>query len=308
MIYSQAQEDAEVLRSLVVPLEEEIKALKEKLRTTDEELQKFQIKESKIEVETNSEIGEEDQPCKLCSSNFNKLSQVQKQLLDEQQNLILAEKSIEHNKEELIKEGALRRDLETQWQEKRELHKEEVQKLTLQLKIGEKEFSEISRKFIETKKEINEELLKLIEEREQVHRYLETLQRDNDILSGKHIEHSQTLQNQEINLPNNVEELQELLLKTHENLIEAKIGCEHSEQQLVISNDEKQLLKDDFYLKMSQSNHKIISLEEALKKYQIELNNNAGLKEKLGKNEIEFKKITSELRVQVIELREANVS
>lgn len=36
----QAQEDAEVLRSLVVPLEEEIKALKDKLRATDEQLQK----------------------------------------------------------------------------------------------------------------------------------------------------------------------------------------------------------------------------------------------------------------------------
>lgn len=37
----QAQEDAQVLRSLVVPLEEEIKALKEKLRATDEELQSY---------------------------------------------------------------------------------------------------------------------------------------------------------------------------------------------------------------------------------------------------------------------------
>lgn len=281
--------------------------MKEKLRTADEELQKFH--EIKI-IKNNSEIVEntEEPTCKSCSSYINKLSQAQKILLEEQQKLILAEKSIEHNREELHKEGALRRDLESQWQEKRELHKEEVQKLTLQLKIGEKEFSEISRKFIETKKEINEELLKLIEEREQVHRYLETLQRDNDILSGKHIEHSQTLQNQEINLPNNVEELQELLLKTHENLIEAKIGCEHSEQQLVISNDEKQLLKDDFYLKMSQYNKKINSLEEALKKYQIEFNNHAGLKEKYEKNEIEFKKTSSDLRVQVIELREANVS
>jgi hypothetical protein len=38
----QAQEDAEVLRSLVVPLEQEIKALKDKLRSTDEQLQWYQ--------------------------------------------------------------------------------------------------------------------------------------------------------------------------------------------------------------------------------------------------------------------------
>ncbi|KAJ9574302.1 hypothetical protein L9F63_026050, partial [Diploptera punctata] len=37
-----AQEDAEVLRSLVIPLEEEIQALKEKLRYTDQQLRKYE--------------------------------------------------------------------------------------------------------------------------------------------------------------------------------------------------------------------------------------------------------------------------
>lgn len=39
----QAQEDAEVLRSLLTPLEEEIEALKEKLREAHEELQKYTV-------------------------------------------------------------------------------------------------------------------------------------------------------------------------------------------------------------------------------------------------------------------------
>ncbi|KAJ9598189.1 hypothetical protein L9F63_011127, partial [Diploptera punctata] len=38
----EAQEDAEVLRSLVIPLEEEIQALKEKLRYTDQQLRKYE--------------------------------------------------------------------------------------------------------------------------------------------------------------------------------------------------------------------------------------------------------------------------
>lgn len=41
-IFFQAQEDAEVLRSLVIPLEEEIQALKEKLRYTDQQLRKYE--------------------------------------------------------------------------------------------------------------------------------------------------------------------------------------------------------------------------------------------------------------------------
>ena len=41
--FSQAQEDAEVLRSLVIPLEEEIEALKEKLREAHQDLQKYKV-------------------------------------------------------------------------------------------------------------------------------------------------------------------------------------------------------------------------------------------------------------------------
>lgn len=42
MLNPQAKEDAEVLRSLVIPLEEEINALKEKLRANDQQLRKYQ--------------------------------------------------------------------------------------------------------------------------------------------------------------------------------------------------------------------------------------------------------------------------
>lgn len=42
LLNPQAKEDAEVLRSLVIPLEEEINALKEKLRANDQQLRKYQ--------------------------------------------------------------------------------------------------------------------------------------------------------------------------------------------------------------------------------------------------------------------------
>lgn len=45
-IYFKAKEDAEMLRSLVVPLEEEIDVLKKKLRETDEQLQRYQAQVS----------------------------------------------------------------------------------------------------------------------------------------------------------------------------------------------------------------------------------------------------------------------
>lgn len=44
-IIGQAQEDVEVLRSLVVPLEEEIGALKEKIREQDTQLRMYESQE-----------------------------------------------------------------------------------------------------------------------------------------------------------------------------------------------------------------------------------------------------------------------
>lgn len=286
----QAQEDAEVLRSLVVPLEEEIKALKEKLRSTDEELQKHgKIKESQQSAlvglmnENQSNVEEMDTsnemqksmssstvvesglpPCEMCHNYETHLIQSQNSLRDERQKIVNAEKSIERLREELKREAALRQDLEVQWQEKRELHKEEVQGLTVQLKKCENDFNELSRNFLDSKRVINEQLLKLTEEREQIQRHLDMLQRDNDILSGKYIAHSQALQNQEINLPNNVDELQEMLLSTHENLIEAKIGCEHAEQEMVTFRDESQLLRAQLREQNRESNARINYLEFVL--------------------------------------------
>lgn len=277
-----------MLRSLVVPLEEEIKALKEKLRSTDKELQKhgklqesqqsallglMNENQSNIEdMDTSNEIQKSMTsssvettsvlpPCEMCHNYETHLIQSQNALRDERQKIISAEKSIERLREDLKREGALRQDLEVQWQEKRELHKEEVQNLTVQLRKCENDFNELSRNFIDSKRVINEQLLKLTEEREQIQRHLDMLQRDNDILSGKYITHSQALQNQEINLPNNVEELQEMLLSTHENLIEAKIGCEHAEQEMVTFRDESQLLRAQLKEQNRESNARINYLE-----------------------------------------------
>ena len=170
--FLKAKEDAEVLRSLVVPLEEEIKALKEKIRAQDEDLQKIHGTENqppesaligmvtekqtqqqdasvvaakqKIQLPqtttiNNNNNNEENSsqsinlvdkknllPCEMCENYELKLVQAQNLLTEEKQKSVQNEKMIERLKEDLNKEGSLRRDLETQWQQKREAHKEEV--------------------------------------------------------------------------------------------------------------------------------------------------------------------------------------
>lgn len=279
----QAQEDAEVLRSLVVPLEEEIKALKEKLRTTDDELQTFRtvpltpsnaesalvgmINEQKplliatttttaaeatavhplqqVSPPTRDDGGDEMvRTCVTCDTNKQQLEQTQNEVAQQKQQSALLRKDVDRFKEELDREAVLRRDLEEQWQDKREAHKREVQSLSDRIVVAEREFSALQLYYADAKETIDADLLKLTADREQLHRHLEMLQSDNDFLAGKYLANSEDLQNARIDLPDNLEDLQEELLKIHEMLIEARVGCEFEQRKATSYYDEAQLLRD----------------------------------------------------------------
>lgn len=277
----QAQEDAEVLRSLVIPLEEEISALKEKLRATDEELQKSrsgggagvtasgsntnfgsalvgmlnESKSSQSLSNAQNEAGElmatavptddvtqndpdaAQETCEMCKNYESQLVSSQ----NEQENL---RKDIERLNEESAKEAALRRDLEEKWQEKRDKYKEHVTKLTSAVEHNERELAALQKHYSTFKDEVNEELTKLTAERESVHRHLNTLQDDNDFLAGRYLASSEEMENQLIDLPSTVEELQETLLQSHQSLIEARVGCEFEQRKCASYLDEIQLLRD----------------------------------------------------------------
>uniref|UniRef100_A0A1L8DCE6 Putative molting cycle n=1 Tax=Nyssomyia neivai TaxID=330878 RepID=A0A1L8DCE6_9DIPT len=304
-----AQEDAEVLRSLVVPLEEEIKALKEKLRATDEELQSF-----RVPGDTLRERGENSEnPCEMCKNYEMQLVQAQEDVQKEKAKTEQTVKQVERLREDLQREGALRMELESQWQEKREQHKNEVASLTEQMKKTEDSFAHLQRHYNEIKDEINQELLKLTHERESVNRHLESLQRDNDILAGKYLATSEEIQNQEINLPDTVEELQEMLLQVHQHLIEARVGCEYEQTKSISLRDESQLLRDQlesFYKERQAYEREVVanirSLEFQLKGSTAKERHLTGVKEEHERKEMEYKKESSELREQVIDLRALN--
>lgn len=166
------------------------------------------------------------------------------QLVATQNDMEVLRKEIERQNEELSKEAELRRDLENKWQEKRELHKEKVQKLTTQVENNERELLVLQKHYTTFKEDINQELMKLTGERENVHRHLTTLQDDNDFLAGRYLATSEEMQNQMIDLPNTVEELQEALLRSHQSLIEARVGCEFEQRKSTSYLDEAQVLRD----------------------------------------------------------------
>jgi Rab GTPase-binding effector protein 1 len=249
--------------------------------------------------------------CTMCKKYELQLVQAQDGVEAEKIKTAKVEKIIDRLKQDLIKESALRLDLEKTWQEKREEHKNEVQKLCDQLNVSERRVLELQNDFTGFKEEINRELMKVVEERQEIHSHLETLQRDNDFLSGRFLQHSDELKEQDINLPQNISELHELVLRLNENLIESKVGQEFSEAKCVSFRDEANLLRDQLHRKEKERefleqklNHRIHSLEDKLKhQHHIHLKLLSD-KEELQKVESDNKKEISDLRMQNIVLSE----
>ncbi|XP_049803968.1 rab GTPase-binding effector protein 1 isoform X1 [Schistocerca nitens] len=332
-----AQEDAEVLRSVVIPLEEEIKVLKQKLRKADEQLMRyqsnmddsisfhddlgtpilkdtpsFQVKspnrttslvnlsgvespsgdtgghqnfpaESPKTNKMNSSMSSllslneshcsltkqspdshspahdeltksitdaqsEEKPkhtCDMCANYEAQLVRSQQEARELEKKVAVHERSLQRYREDLSKESEFRKEMEEKWNEKKEEHKTQVAELKSMMESSEAALSDLNKVYTETIAAISDQLARLAQDREKAQNELERLQAENDNLVGKHTAHSEQLQNEIINLPDKVEDLQELLLKFREELISAKVAKEAIEAKENVLRCEIQLLQEE---------------------------------------------------------------
>lgn len=256
-MFKQSPEDAEMMHSIIEQLQAEMQALKEKLREADEQLQAKASTSQRTEETTESaldgasamhkststELVEDSVACSSCNTTEQRANDLTAQVKQQQKQLDILQKQITEAREQLSKEAALRNDLENQWQTKREAHKTEVQNLREQVKNNEQQLLDMQQKFLETKEEVMRNLQRVTDDRERVNQHLETLQADNDFLSGRFLATSEEIENQYINLPNTVVELQELILRQQNELIQARVSSEYEKQKCVSSLDEIHLLR-----------------------------------------------------------------
>lgn len=180
--------------------------------------------------------------CAECEANISQIERLQQELTDSRSLTDRIRKDLDRLKEDLDREASLRRDLEQQWQDKREAHKHEVQQLNERVTKTESTFGQLRRAYAETKDQMQSDLNRLTVEREQIGRHLESLQSDNDFLAGRFSATADELLQQRIDLPGTVEELQVCLLRSHEALIEAKVGFELEQRKSKDFYHETQLL------------------------------------------------------------------
>ncbi|XP_011305502.1 early endosome antigen 1 isoform X3 [Fopius arisanus] len=309
-----AQEDAEVLRSLVVPLEEEIKALKEKLRSTDDELQK--CKEEQNQQLQRRLDPDNENTCDMCMNYEAQLVKMQTTAKDFEKKLAESDKALQAQREELCKEVEFRKGMEEKWNEKKEEHKMKVTELTAASQLAQQTLQELKQQFFQTYQTVTEELRKLTIGREEVQKHLMELQRENEILVGKYSKHSEQLQSESINMPNNVEELHLSLLKMREDLITARVAQEVAQEKESTLRYEVGLLREQM---ITEKEMKLQSLEreleEALKDKQEGETTIAELKQRVtnlqkvldtsGEVQKDFVRLSQSLQVQLEKIRES---
>ncbi|XP_073985479.1 uncharacterized protein isoform X2 [Rhodnius prolixus] len=334
-----AKEDAEMLRSLVVPLEEEIDVLKKKLRETDEQLQRYQAQEEKIReaekktaklIDLSQSSGEShSEPSQNISIDESVASSVggaciesshpvgyqksmvcdmcvnyEAQLVAAQDKCAELERQVgilERYKDELAKETVLNKQLESKWQESRDQHKNEVTDLQEKMKISEDALKHLKQTYIKTCEDIKNKFSKLTEERKQTEDKLNRLQAENEDLIGKYNAHSYALQNEEINLPDNVERLQEMWLTQREQLIKAKVGQERANENvksLECLCAEKQEKQDQLQATIEKLEEDLFRKESSLHKEHSALIKSEQEKEALNQQ-------ISTLNVQIHSLKQA---
>lgn len=150
-------------------MEEEIKVLKEKLRATDDELQK--CKEAQV-AKRIPEPGTLESNCDMCLNYETQLVKVQTTAKNLEKQLAESERVLQAQKEDLAKEVEFRKSMEEKWNEKKEEHKMKVAELTAASRTAQQSLLELRQRFEQVYKAVMEEVAKLTHGREEVQRHL----------------------------------------------------------------------------------------------------------------------------------------
>lgn len=171
-------------------------------------------------------------PCDMCANYESQLQAAQENEKKVIGQLHTLERHLQLERQALASQDKYVAELEANLKNATENTEMQINTLQSKLQESEKFIQTVKGHFERAQTELHEYLKLLSTEREEVQLTLTKLQEENDSLVGKHSKHSQELQEESIDLPNTLEELQLLLLKYREDVITAKVAEEHVAEQL----------------------------------------------------------------------------
>ncbi|XP_026739405.1 rab GTPase-binding effector protein 1 isoform X2 [Trichoplusia ni] len=224
----------ELLRSIIQPLEMEIQALKTKLRDTDTQLQEALAKARSSAATTSSGDGKQEseasRQCDMCANYEKQLVLEQAKAEQARERATMKELALKQATEELEGVRSIHDETVRAWQSERVQSAAQLEALAAA--VGEAGRAQRDHA-AEAQRAQQRALLSVTEltvDRETLQKKLDSLERDNAMLIGQYIKKAAEMQNEIINLPDNVEELQELTLKLREQLILCELGREEARE------------------------------------------------------------------------------
>lgn len=147
----------------------------------------------------------------------------------------------------------------------------------------------------------------MIAERESMYRHLETIERENELLAGIYMKNADELEEQEINLPNTVPELQEMLLQTRHNIIEARVGWENERMKCMSLSEELQVLRTQLQKTCDEAREQSKRFKNNVAEYNKLRAEYEKLQEQLKVAKESNEKLDQEFKREMDELREQNI-
>ncbi|KAK4010865.1 hypothetical protein OUZ56_019993 [Daphnia magna] len=123
------------------------------------------------------------------------------------------------------------KDMEHKWTEMAKDYEKQVDSLFGNIQDAQGQLKSVTSAFNKFRNQAQETLRQLQFDRQSVSTELVRLQEENDFLTGKHSLHAEQLQNEMINLPDNLQELQYVCLNLREDFIAAKVAKEALERK-----------------------------------------------------------------------------
>uniref|UniRef100_A0A2P2HYJ1 Rab GTPase-binding effector protein 1-like n=1 Tax=Hirondellea gigas TaxID=1518452 RepID=A0A2P2HYJ1_9CRUS len=186
-------------------------------------------------------------PCPRCTQSQQQLRTAKSELETSKASAELLEKGVERQVVELNREAEHRKNMETLWTEQLEEYQEKETIWSQRLEEATRQHRELQTRWRSVVADLHQKLASLTADRVSVQQHLNLVQHENDRLAGKHLKSARELQDETIDLPPTMEEMQLLLLRLKEEVITAKVSKETTEQDLgaTVNMLQQQLLQEE---------------------------------------------------------------
>ncbi|CAL1528515.1 unnamed protein product [Lymnaea stagnalis] len=254
-------------------------------------------------------------PCSMCKNYEAQLQTVQEELKNFKTEMKRTERSLgteQQTNKNLVKYQS---ELEEALKNAAEDAQSQISHLTSKLIDCEKYVKDMKDQISRTHSQLQDHCKTLIDGRHEIQLELTKLQEENDSLVDKYSKTAQQLQNEDINLPNNLEEMQLLLLKYREEIISAKVAKEHIEEtlkseivflksQVMGEQQEKTTLEETLSQEISSLQTQVAELESLKKDLELEATLRAETETKLRESESSLKSIQAKSKQLISKMQE----